>query len=116
MFKFKINNRNWRIIEASQAVIKGKQNLRRANEDENTKSIDRRYFGITYFDEQTIYLDEDLPNDLKRTTLIHELTHCFIANYITHQDKTFDEEMVADIVSNSYDIITEIINKYFQES
>ena len=96
--------------------MKRKQNTRRANEDENVKSIDRRYFGITYFDEQIIYIDENLPVDRKRATLIHELTHCFIGNFITHQEKTFDEEMVADIVSNSYDIITEIINKYFQES
>ena len=113
MFKFKINNRNWRIIELSQEEIKRKQNIRRANEDENIKSTDRRYFGVTYFDEQIICLDESLPTDRKRATLIHELTHCFIGNFITHQEKTFDEEMVADIVSNSYDIITEIINKYF---
>lgn len=114
MFKFKINNRNWRIIEASQETIKRKQNIRRANEEENVKSIDRRYFGITYFDEQTIYIDEDLPVDRKRATLIHELTHCYISNYITHRyEESYDEEMVADIVSNSYDIITEIINKYF---
>ena len=57
MFRFKINNRNWRIIEASQEEIKRKQNIRRANEDENIKSTDRRYFGVTYFDEQLIILD-----------------------------------------------------------
>lgn len=57
--KFKINNREWKIIEASQQAIKNKQNIRRANEEENIKSIDTRYYGITYCDEQKIYIDED---------------------------------------------------------
>ena len=83
--KFKINNREWKIIEASQEAIKNKQNIRRANEDENLKSI------------------------------IHELAHCYIDNYITHCDKQYTEEDVADIVSNSYDIIHEIIEMYFKE-
>ena len=113
MFKFKINNRNWKIIEASQAEMKTKQNMKRSNEDDNIKSTNPRYYGITYFDELVIYLDEALPIDVKRATLIHELTHCFINNYITHQDKNYDEEMVCDIVANSHDIITEIIDKYF---
>ena len=47
-------------------------------------------------------------------TLIHELTHCYIDNYITHCKKQYSEEDVADIVANSYDIIHEIVNKYFE--
>lgn len=27
-----------------------------------------------------IYIDDDLPADRKKATLIHELTHCFIDN------------------------------------
>jgi Zn-dependent peptidase ImmA (M78 family) len=112
--KFKINNREWKIIEASQQAIKNKQNIRRANEEENIKSIDTRYYGITYCDEQKIYIDEDLPKDRKKATLIHELAHCYIDNYITHCDKQYTEEDVADIVSNSYDVIHEIVDKYFE--
>ena len=110
--KFKINNREWEIIEASQQAIKNKQNIRRANEEENLKSIDTRYYGITYCDEQKIYIDEDLPADRKKATLIHELTHCYIDNYITHCEKQYTEEDVADIVANSYDIIHEIVEQY----
>jgi len=33
--KFKINNREWKITETSQESIKNKQNIRRANEEEN---------------------------------------------------------------------------------
>lgn len=113
--KFKINNREWTITETSQGDIKNMQNIRRANESENTKSIDTRYYGITYSDIQKIYIDEDLPKDRKKATLIHELTHCYIVSYITHLDKEYSEEDVADIVSNSYDIIHEIVSEYFKE-
>lgn len=113
MFEFKINNRNWSIEEKSQSEIKKMQNERRANEEENVKSLDTRYYGITYCDIQKIYIDKDLPADRKKATLIHELTHCYIDNYITHCEKQYSEEDIADIVSNSYDIITEIISKYF---
>ena len=112
---FKMNNRNWVIRETSQGDIKNMQNMRRANEEENLKSIDTRYYGITYTDIQKIYLDEDLPEDRKKATLIHELAHCYIDSFITHCDKSYTEEDVADIVSNSYEIIHEIVDKYFKE-
>ena len=50
--KFKINNREWKITETSQESIKNMQNIRKANEEENLKSIDTRYYGITYCDIQ----------------------------------------------------------------
>ena len=115
MMKFKMNNREWIIRETSQSDIKSMQNKRRANEEENLKSITPRYYGVTYCDMQEIYIDKDLPVDRKRATLIHELTHCYIDNYITHDDKQYSEEDVADIVSNSYDIIHEIVDKYFKD-
>ena len=64
--KFKMNNREWTIRETSQGDIKNMQNIRRANQEENTKSIDTRYYGITYTDIQKIYIDEDLPKDRKK--------------------------------------------------
>jgi len=112
--KFKINNRTWTIEEKSQSEIKRIQNERRANEDDNIKSVTPRYYGVTHCDIQEIYLDRDLPIDRKRATLIHELTHCYIDNYITHDAKDYSEEDVADIVANSYDIIHEIVDKYFE--
>lgn len=113
--KYEINNVEWEIKEISQKEIKQIQNKRRANEEENINDINNRYYGITYNDDCIIYLDKDIKQDRKRKTLLHELTHCYIASYITHEDKSYDEEMVADIVSNSYDIITKIMNKYFNE-
>lgn len=111
--KFKINNRMWNIEEKSQTEIKSIQNQRKANEEENIKSLSTRYYGITYCDIMQIYIDKDLPTERKKSTLIHELTHCYIDSYITHSEQEYSEEDVADIVANSYDIIHEIVNKYF---
>ena len=64
--KFKMNNREWTITEVSQQAIKNMQNIRKANEEENLKSIDMRYYGITYCDTLKIYIDEELliPNNI----------------------------------------------------
>lgn len=112
--KFKMNNREWTITEVSQQSIKNMQNIRRANEDENLKAVNSRYYGVTYCDILKIYIDEDLPEARKKSTLIHELTHCYIDSYITHSEQEYSEEDVADIVSNSHDIIREIVDKYFE--
>lgn len=115
MFNFKMNNRNWTIEEKSQEEIKKYQNERRANEDENVKSIDMRYYGITFVDIQKIYIDKDLLPDRKKQILIHELIHCYIAEYITHCEKQYSEEDIADINSNSFEIIKDIVDSYFKE-
>lgn len=114
IMNFKINNREWEIEEKSQSDIKNIQNIRSANEEENVKSVNPRYYGVTYCDVQKIYIDKDLPEDRKKAALIHELTHCFIDNYITHSEKEYSEEDVADIVSNSHDMIRKVVDKYFE--
>jgi len=115
---FTINNVRWKIIETTQKGMKAMQNKRKGEkeEKEDETNLNNRYYGITYADDCIIYLDMDLPIDRKRKTLMHELAHCYIVSYITHEDKTYDEEMVADIVANSHDTITEIINEYFKEA
>lgn len=113
--KFEINGMNWKIIEKSQKEIKTRMNKRRANEDENINTVDTRYYGVTFHDDLEIILDKDLPKDRKKKVLIHELAHCYIGCYITHEEKTYDEEMVADIISNSHEIIKEIVNNYFKK-
>lgn len=116
MMEFEINETNWKIFEASQKEIKQINNSRAGSgEKDDVESLKDRYYGITFIDLCKIYIDEDLPKDRKRKTLIHELTHCYISSYITHQDKSYDEEMVADIVANSHDIIKEIVDKYFSK-
>lgn len=107
-FKFKINNKNWEIKEISQNEMREEIKKRNDRFDEFGK-----YYGITYPDTQTIYLDKDLCIDRKRTTLLHELGHCYINTYITHLDQNYNEEDVVDIVANSHDILREIVDKYF---
>lgn len=114
--KVKINNLNWEIKEGTQEEIKTimKEKADKGIDDDPSES--GRYFGSTFLDDQIIILDKDLPQDRKRRTLLHELTHAYIGCYITHlADTKYGEELVCDIVSNSYDIITEILNKYFKD-
>lgn len=107
-----IGSINYNICEVSQRELKEIHNKRKANNEENLDSINDRYFGSTFTDDCVIYIDKDLPKERKKKTLIHELTHCYINEYITHQEKSYDEEMVADIVANSYKTINSIIEKY----
>ncbi len=48
----------------------------------------------------------------KRITLMHELTHCYIKSFIHYDDDLFNEEEACDLVANSHDIITKIVDKY----
>ena len=107
--KFKINNKTWYIKELSQQEMK--EELKKHYENPIT---DGKYYGLTYADIQTIFLDKDLCQDRKRSTLLHELGHCYIITYITHQDRNYNQEDVVDIVSNSHDIIRNIVDKYFE--
>lgn len=107
--RFKINNRNWEIKELSQEEMK--QHITDYKWD--GQPGEGRYYGQTYFDEQTIYLDKDLHIEQKRQTLMHELGHCYIGVFITHQTEKYDEETVVNILSNSHDIIHEIVDRYF---
>lgn len=107
--KFKMNNREWEIKELTQEEIR--QHYIDYKYDGEPQS--GKYYGLTYFDEQVIYLDKALHKDQKRQTLMHELGHCYIGSYITHQNKEYDEETVVNLISNSHDIIHEIVEEYF---
>lgn len=108
--KFKINNKRWLIKEIPQSE------MREVLQEHNDKPTEYgKYYGLTYMDNQTIYIDKDLCSDRKRSTLLHELGHCYIATFITHEDKQYNEEDVVDIISNSHDIIRNIVDKYFKK-
>ena len=109
--KFKMNDRTWEIKELTQDEIK--QHI--VDYKHDGPPGDGRYYGQTYFDEQTIYLDKDIHKEQKRFTLMHELGHCYIGTFITHQNKEYDEESVVNLISNSHDIIHKIVEDYFKE-
>lgn len=114
--KFKMNNVEYTIKEVSQQEYK---ELRiKEDEEEGVEISDVKsgiYQGSTHHTKGVVYIDKNLPHEIKRKTLIHELTHCYIREYITHEEKAYNEEMVADISANSHDIIHKIVEDYFKE-
>lgn len=107
---FKMNNKNWTIVELSQEEMR--EELKKHNDKVEEYG---KYYGLTYADIQTIFIDKDLCEERKRTTLLHELGHCYIVSFITHLYKNYNEEDVVDIISNSHDIVREIVDKYFKK-
>lgn len=111
---FKMNNVTYQIIELSQKDYKTYRKAEDKHVDcEETDTNKGVYFGATHCYRNIVFLDKSLPIDRKRKTLIHELTHCYIAEYITHEETQFNEELVADISANSHDIIHKIVTEYF---
>lgn len=108
--KFKINNREWEIIELSQEEIREK--YREYKYDGEPQ--EGKYFGITYIDVQKIYIDKDLHEEQKKQTLLHELMHCYIGCYLFASSKGYSEEDLCNISANSHDIIHEIVGNYFK--
>ena len=108
MFEFKMNNRTWHIEELSQ------QEIRDDFKNHCEKAFpEGRYYGVTWQDAQKIYLDKELCDEQKRITLLHELAHCYVDCYITHIDKEYTSEELADAISFSHDIIRKIVDEYF---
>ena len=77
----------------------------------NIEEFLRHYFFS--YDEQTIYIDKDLHIEQKRQTLMHELMHCYIGNYL-YSTKEYTEEDLWNISANSHDIIHKIVEDYFK--
>lgn len=105
--KFKINSHEWEIIEESKQAVKERY-------EDATKEETIEVFGLTNFCEQKIYINRDMHKDLKRHTLMHELLHCYIAEYCSIEQNNYNEEVICDISANSHDIIHKIVEDYFK--
>ena len=114
--EFNFGDINWVIKEISQKEIKEKYNKRQSEkeEPEDVNSVSTRYYGATFYDECVIYIDRDISEDRKRKTLLHELTHVYINEKITHKTKQYDEESVCDIVANSHSFVSTVVEHYFK--
>lgn len=66
--------------------------------------------GVTDFHKKEIYIADNLTNDTKRYTIIHEITHALIDSYGFLQVEWTDE-IVADFVANYLPNILDILNK-----
>lgn len=114
--KININGVEYKIVEVSQKAYKEyrkKEDKYTACDETNTSQ--GVYYGASHHYVNTIFLDKSLPLDRKRKTLIHELTHCYISEHITHEEKSYTEEDVADINANSHDFIHNVIENYFDK-
>lgn len=108
--RFKINNREWVIEEKTQEEIREIFK----NKKYDGEPQDGRYFGLTYLDDDKIYIDKDLCAGQKKQTLLHELMHCYIGCYLFNDNRKYTEEDLCNISANSHDIIHEITDKYFK--
>ena len=104
--RFEMNNRTWEIKEISSKSI-----LEILQEESPNSTY---CFGVTKYNLQTIFLNKELPIETKKTTLYHELMHCYIWNYLSNQFD-YNEEQLCDISANAHDIIHEIVEKYFKD-
>ncbi len=102
--KFILNNSVYTIKEVSQEEL----------QKEIACEDDGYYYGQTRFRTQVIFIDKDLSCERKRKTLIHELTHVYIREYVTTRDLEPDEETICDIHANCHDIIHKIVENYFK--
>lgn len=112
--KIKINDIEYEIIEMSQKDYK--EFRKKEDEDTGSEITDTTkgiWFGSSHHYQNTIFIDKNLKRDRKRKVLIHELTHCYISEYITHQEQQYTEEDVADISANSHDLVHKIVEDYF---
>ena len=101
--EFNMNNKKYIILEVSQDELQKEQG-----------DIDGTYFGLTIPSKQQIWLWKDLKKEQKKQTLLHELFHCYVMNYITTNQCNFEEDIWADISANSHELIHEVVDKYFQ--
>ena len=103
--EFKMNKSHYEIKEVTQ------EELQKEISDEE----DGYYYGQTRFQKQVVLIDKDLSYERKRKTLIHELTHIYIREFVTTRDINPNEEVLCDINANSHDIIHKIVEDYFKE-
>ena len=104
---FYMNNRKWDIIEVNQKRMCEIENVNEDNE--------QKFYGLTLYDKQKIYLWQDLCEEQKRETLIHELFHCFLGCYVSFECFEPNIEVVCNLVGNSHDIIHNIVERYFEK-
>src|SRR5699024_5294061 len=86
-FTFQINGSEYTIKETCQEEIK-----RHIKNDDNDF-----YYGLTIYQDNLIYLEKSLSYNKKRKTLIHELMHVYIAEFIATSAIDYDEELLCDI-------------------
>jgi len=87
--------------------------IKELHEPHNEIEVDKdSAWGITVFSQGLIFIEKNLIPSVKRSTLIHELTHAHLMEYgLNHEHKTIEE--VCDFMGAFADTIVQIADKYF---
>lgn len=72
-------------------------------------------YGITCYNDACVYVSKDLPNDLRKRTLLHETVHAVLFSYMLRKYESFTEEELADFVAKYFDIIYTITDNVMRE-
>ncbi len=85
--KLKINNLNWEVcfVKCQNGINK----LDLKDTDENSLGLTRRSCDM-------IIINKDLPDDLMKRTIDHEMVHAYCWSYGLSQYQSFTEENLAD--------------------
>lgn len=99
---FTMNNQIWEIKEISNAEM----NIICGSDLGQTFT-----HGVTRYSEFRIYINDIAPD--KKTTLYHELMHCFMYEFgHNQQDRIFNNEDICEISACSHDIIHKIVENW----
>lgn len=102
--EFYINDRKWEIKEVNSDWLLTEY------KKENDKGT--YCFGLTRYNEQVIYINNELHEDCKKQILYHELMHCYLWNYVQNFEEV-SEELLCDLSANSHNMIHKIVESYF---
>lgn len=99
--KFTVNNLEWTMVfaDADKAFL---------NENGNT------ILGLTEYVNQTISIRKGMTKELTRSTVIHELCHCFLFSF-GFCAESYDEEAVCNLFGSHADAILNLTDKFMKE-
>ena len=99
--KFTVNNLDWEMnFEDGDKV--------HLNQDNET------ILGLTEYIDQKISIRNGLSQRLTRSTVIHELCHCFLFSFGFCAD-SYDEEAVCNLFGSHADAILSLTDKFLKE-
>ena len=96
-----INGQSWSIIEVDE-------------KDDRLKVDDKECWGTCKYDCQHIYLCKQAMLGKKKQTLIHELSHAFVYEYLLKIQESYDNEDLCEFVAKYGERIVLSANKYFE--
>lgn len=99
--EFTVNNLEWAMNFADEDKVA-------LNENGNT------ILGLTEYVKQTISIRNGMSEELTRSTVIHELCHCFLFS-LGFCAESYDEEAVCNLFGSHADTILDLTDKFMKK-